>query len=92
MPDCTLRCLYRQIFFPYQRISFREPCYKVRKRARRVVRLISVRLLKCIARLFSGGLCSSSVARKELYPSKPYLIIGLLFRRIKMEFSQSGLL
>ena len=56
-----------------------------------VVWLISVELLECLARLFSGNLRASRIASKALHESKSHLITGLVERRIKMELSQSGL-
>ena len=53
--------------------------------------MISVELLECVARLFSGNLCASRIASKALRQSKPHLIKAFVELRIKMELSQSGL-
>src|SRR5262245_54691867 len=80
-----LRQLYGRVLFTHRGTRLRQQFYK-----RGVVWSVSVERFQCIARLFSGGLCASSVAGNALYPSKPHLIIGLGFLGIKMELSQSG--
>src|SRR5207253_6489477 len=70
-------------------ITLRQPCCSAARR--NVPLLISVKLLECIARLFSGNLCACCIASKALRQGKLRLIFALLELIIKMELSNSDL-
>jgi hypothetical protein len=60
-------------------------------RNERIIWLVCLELLKCVARLSSSGYCAGRIASEPLREGKPHLFTALDTLRTKMELSLSEL-